>query len=122
MTDDLENVLKRFRPAGPPAALREMILRQEIPPAVAARSGAIWLLRGAIAALLLLSLTLLYATERLNQDSAARVGLGAPRWTAEAQQAADLIGSGPAARQYIEMCLLASNHRRSPRAFEQGEN
>ena len=29
MTDDLENLLQRFRPVGPPASLRNKVLRQD---------------------------------------------------------------------------------------------
>ena len=121
MTDDMENLLQRFRPAGPPARLREKILRQEIPPALPVRRWPIRLFRSAIAALLLLSFTLFYATDRMNQDSAASVGLGPPRWTAEAQQAADLIGPGLEARQYIAICLMAGNARPSHSPSVQGE-
>jgi hypothetical protein len=120
MTDDLENLLQRFRPAGPPSHLREKILRRPIPPAAPARHWPIHLFRGAIAALLLLSISLLYAANRLNQDSAARVGQGPPRWTAEAQQAADLLGPGSASRDYIALCLVASHGRPSRNLPSQG--
>ena len=120
MTDDLENLLKRFRPAGPPARLRETILRLQTPPASPARLWPIHLFRGAIAALLLLSVSLLYAAARLNQDTASRVGQGPPRWTAEAQQAADLLGPGSASRDYIALCLVASHGRSSRSPSSQG--
>ena len=53
-----------------------------------------WVFRSAVAALLLLSVTLIHAADRLNQESATYVGIGPPRWTPEAQQAADLLGIG----------------------------
>ena len=122
MTDDMEHLLQHFRPAGPPAHLREKILHQEILPAFPVRRWPIWFFRSAIAALLLLSFSLFYAADRLNQDSVARVGLGPPRWTPEAQQAADLIGPGPTSRQYIAICLMASNRRASHSSSAQGED
>jgi hypothetical protein len=120
MTDDMERLLKRFRPAGPRESLRETILRADNPLAGPARRWPLWVFRGAIAALLLVSVALYHAGESLNRDSAARIGLGLPRWTAEAQQAADLIGSGPAGRQYIEICLMASKARSSRSLAAQG--
>ncbi len=110
MNDDLEDILRRFRPAGPPEQLRQRILLAH---ALRRRHAARWpirLYRTAVAALLLLALGLLHSADRLNQDSASRVGVGPVRWTAEAQQAADLIGTGAAGRQYIALCLIASNN------------
>ena len=78
------------------------------------------LFRTAVAALLLLSLGLLHAADRLNQDSAARSGLGLPHWTAEAQQAADIMGGDPASRQYIAICLVAGNGHSSRSLYSQG--
>ena len=121
MTDEMENLLQRFRPAGPPAHLREKILHQEIPPALPVRRWPTWLFRSAIAAMLLVSFALFHAADRLNQDSAAGIGIGPPRWTAEAQQAADLIGPGLEARQYIAICLMAGNARPSQSPPAQGE-
>jgi hypothetical protein len=128
MPDDIEELLNHFRPAGPPADLRGRILGQEVPTdrsltpptAAAPRSWPTWVFRSAIAALLLMSITLIDAANRLNHESATSVGIGPPRWTPEAQQAADLLGNDPAARQYIALCLIAGNAP-SPHPPTQGE-
>ncbi len=122
MTDDMEELLQHFRPVGPPAHLSERVLGSGIPPAGSVRRWPLRVFRGAIAALLLLSAALFYDANRLNQDSAACVGLGPPRWTAEAQQAADLLGGDPASRQYIAICLVAANNRSSRNLSLQGAN
>ncbi len=122
MSDDLEMVLRGYRPAGPPRRLRERILRPPVAPSTAARRWPIRLFRSAIAAVLILSLVLIHAADRLNQDTAAGVGVGAAHWTAEAEQAADLLGSGAASRHYIALCLMAGNGHTAPRPLAQGEN
>ena len=120
MSDEMEKLLRRYYPAGPPAHVREKILRLEMLRATPRRLWPMRLFRTAVAALLLLSLGLLHAADRLNHDSASRVGLGPPRWTLEAQQAADLLGNDPAARHYIAFCLIAANAP-SPHPPTQGD-
>jgi len=120
MNDDMEKLLRRYYPAGPPAHVREKILRWNMLHATPRRLWPMRLFRTAVAALLLLSLGLLHAADRLNQDSAARVGIGPPRWTPEAQQAADLLGNDPASRQYIAICLVAGNGHSSRSLSSQG--
>jgi len=120
MTDDLENELRRFRPVGPPPELRDRILRRPAPAQLAARRWLGWIYRASVAASLLLSFTLFRAADALNRDSAARVGMGPPRWTPEADQAADLLGGDPSARQYIALCLIAGNAPRPPANPTQG--
>lgn len=119
MTDDLEELLQRFRPVGPLAPLRERIVRLETPSIARIRRWPLRLFRSAIAAMLLVSFALFYAANRLDHDSVASVST--LRWTADAQQAADLIGPGPASRQYIAICLIASKGRLSQGSTTQGE-
>jgi hypothetical protein len=121
MSDDLEKALRGYRPAGPPARLREKILRHRAAPSAAARRRPNWLFRSAIAAVLLVSFGLIHVADRMNEETAARVGVGAARWTAEAEQAVDLLGSGSAGRRYIALCLMAGNGRTAPRPLVQGE-
>jgi hypothetical protein len=120
MSDEMERLLRRYYPAGPPAHIREKILRRDLLLATPRRLWPMRLFRTAVAALLLLSLGLLHAADRLNQDSAARSGLGSPHWTAEAQQAADIMGGDPASRQYIAICLVAGNGHSSRSLSSQG--
>ena len=113
MTDDMEQLLLRFRPAGPPPHVRDKILRLDMLRTTPRPLWPMRLFRTAVAALLLLSLGLLHAASLLNHDSASRVGIGPPRWTPQAQQAAELLGNDPAARQYVALCLIAGNHKTS---------
>lgn len=122
MTDDMEELLQRFRPAGPPAVLRVRVLGCDIPEFSFRRRWAVWIFRGALTPLLLISFVLFHTTDRLNQDTASRIGSGPMRWTAEAQQAADLIGSDPAGHQYIVLNFLDGSDRVAPKSRRQGEN
>ncbi len=61
--------------------------------------------------MLLLALTLNGAAERMNETTAANIGIGPAVWTADAEEAARLVDGGPAGRQYIALCLMASNGR-----------
>ncbi len=115
MPDEIENLLQRFQPAGPPASLRDKILASaQVPCERIVRRWPVLFFRTGIASLLLLYFALLHVASTLNRDSALQVGVGPPRWTPEAQQAADLIDpNGNAGRQYIALCLLADNARAS---------
>ena len=120
MTDDLENLLRNFRPVGPTPALRDKILGQPVDVQPPTRRWPLWIYRSAVAASLLLSFALFRAADALNRDSAANVGVGPPHWTPEAQQAADLLGGDSSARQYIALCLVAGNAPRPPADPAQG--
>jgi hypothetical protein len=99
--DNFESLLQRFRPVGPPPGLRSKILAI---PIAAPRRWPVYLYRAAIAATLLLSLSLLHAADALNAANATRIGSGPVEWTPDAQAAADLLG--PGAQRYIALCLL----------------
>jgi hypothetical protein len=80
--DDLETVLHRYRPVGPPPALRPKIVAA--PPVE--RHWPLYFFRAAIAATLLISLGLLHAADTLNRTNADRIGTGPVTWTPETQQ------------------------------------
>jgi len=123
MPDEIENILQSFRPAGPPPGLREKILTSSLNVDVhpVRFPWARYVFRAGIAASLLISFLLLHAANKLNRDSATVVGIGPPRWTAEAQQAADLIDpNGNAGRQYIALALRADRARPTP-SVSQGD-
>jgi hypothetical protein len=105
--DELERMLRRYQPAGPSGALRARVLAAA-EPAPAGATWPIWVYRLALAAMVLLAIGLDYAAERINHATAANIGIGPVIWTADAEQAAQLIGGGEAGRQYIAVCLMAS--------------
>jgi hypothetical protein len=108
---DLENLLRQYRPAGPPPALRQQILSLSNPQPSLHLTPAwpVILFRSAIAALLLISFTLLHAANSLNLSTASHIGIGPIQWTPDAEAAADLLDSGVSGRHYIAMGLLAGN-------------
>lgn len=116
MADDIENLLQRYRPVDPPAALRQKILGSRLVRSTPAPvRWPVYVFRSSVAAAIVFSFGLLHAANTLNQQTAVSVGMGLPKWTADAQQAADLIDpNGSAGRRYIALCLLADNARPSP--------
>ena len=98
--DDLENLLQRYHPVGPPPTLREKVLA----PTAAQRRWPLYCFRAAIAATLLFSAGLLHAADTLNGTTAAHIGAGPIQWSPEAQTAADMLG--PEGPHYIALCLL----------------
>ena len=106
---DIERRLRQYRPRGPAPDLRQRILAQPAP----IRLWPAWAFRAAIAAMLLLAFTLNRAAQRINDQTAASVGLGPVVWTHDAEQAAQLVDGGERGRQYIALCLMASTGRDS---------
>lgn len=102
---DIESLLRRWRPVGPPDGLRRRVLgsaSREVPSA-ARRS----VIRWAAAAALLVAVALQGAT--LSEERDIRAMLGEPRvlWTAEVEALARAIdgdGNGPG-RRYLAMQL-----------------
>jgi hypothetical protein len=78
----LEDLLQKYRPVGPPSALRQRILAAP----TAQRRWPLYCFRVGIAATLLFSLGLLHAADALNRANADRIGLGPATWTPETQQ------------------------------------
>jgi hypothetical protein len=114
--DELELMLRRYRPAGPSGALRARVLAAA-EPAPAGVTWPIWVYRLALAAMVLLAVGLDYAAERINRATAANIGIGPVMWTAEAEQTAQLVGGGEAGRQYVAVCLMASTGGRGDGEF-----
>src|SRR4051812_32589880 len=90
---DIEQTLLRYRPAAPPAALREKILTPSplATPSSPAPRWPLYLFRPAIAATLLISFLLLHFADHLNQAAVPGAGLRPVLWTADAEQAAALL-------------------------------
>jgi|GEM_PF-2052022 len=137
--DQVERMLRRYRPAGPspqlrvrvlaPSRLRAFVpwrlcarpswLRRFVAPSLGFRSAAaprpaplwpLWAYRGAVAAMLALALCLNWAANSIAASTAARIGVGPAQWTPEAERIAAQIG-GEAGRQYIALCLMGSSGR-----------
>jgi hypothetical protein len=102
---DLERMLRRYRPAGPSSQLRETILAAGL----LVRPRTRWFGRAA-AAVVLFSLGLNFAAERLNRTTALGIGIGPAHWTADAENVANLIGGDEAGRRYLAFCLIGSGN------------
>jgi hypothetical protein len=126
MADEIEKLLGSFRVAGAPERLRAKIVGDVLGIHAAARSHRAWpwhAFRGAIAAVLLVSLGLIHSANKLYQESARQVGVGPPHWTPEAEQAADLLDPrGNSGRRYIALCLVAGGSAAPRTANPQGES
>lgn len=94
---DIEELLRRYRPAGPPKQLRERILAIE-------RTERIWPWMAAAAALLVSALTLHVAT----RDAAAGVyvTLGPAAETRVADDLTDRFGGGAVARELARFLVV----------------
>ena len=106
----VEQLLRRFRPIGPPASLRERALS-------AARLGiqsrsmrpwAVLAFRTAVAATLILAVSLSLAAERAMTKVAANIGMGPAVWTEQAEEAAEMLNGSDWGRRYIALGLMAS--------------
>lgn len=120
---DLENLLRQYRPLGPPPSLRQKILATPAPVSpipLPSHNWPILLFRSAIAALLLLSFTLLHAANSLNLATASHIGAGPVQWSPDAEAAATLLDSGASGRQYVALCLLAGS--KYPPSFQTSAN
>jgi hypothetical protein len=100
---NIEAVLGRYRPLGPPAGLRDRVVGSSRPRrsrlAVAA-----WL---SMAAALVLSVGLHLATERVMRQTAATLKTPQTQWTPEAEEAAELLNGQGSGRRYIAFALAA---------------
>lgn len=112
---NIETLLACYRPAGPPAGLRARVLHA----GNACRPrGAMagWL---SMAAMLALSCGLYLDGERLNRGTAATLGTGSIGWTAEAEEAAQMLNGHGSGRRYVELAL-ACDGARAARRLRQG--
>lgn len=124
MNDDdsgIEAMLARYRPVGPPAELRARVLTTSQQsthgqtlralasgPARATLAKAGWL---SMAAMLVLSLGLELAADRLRHETAAVLNRPGPRWTAEAEEAVELLNNQVSGRRYIAAALAVGGTR-----------
>jgi len=103
----IEAVLARYRPAGPPAGLRDRVFGLVEPrPRRFAPIG--W---SAVAAMLVLGLGLHWATQRVLRPMAAALHEPSTTWTAEADEAVKLLNGDGSGRQYLVMALAADDTR-----------
>ena len=115
MSDDdsrIEAQLLRYRPVGPPAGLRDRALRPVSP--AGSRRRAVWWL--SVAAMLAISLGLHLATDRVSRQTAAILGAGQVRWTAEAEEMARMMDGDGWGREYVALALAADRNRLEPTA------
>ena len=108
----VEQLLQKYRPAGPPEGLRERVLSVSAQPA---GSQATWrdrAFRWAVAAAILVAVLLNVAAERTAREGMQNVGIGPARWTHDAEQIAQLMGGDERARRYIAAGLMAGPTKR----------
>ncbi len=104
---EIEALLARYRPGGPPVGLRDRILATARPRRLR------WAVVGrlSLAAMLVLSLGLSLATERLTRQTVSAIRPAPLRWTPEVDKAVELLdGQGPG-RRYIALALAADEPR-----------
>jgi hypothetical protein len=105
---DIEQALLQFRPVGPPASLRNRMLAAARAPLRARGSWRMATFWGALAAMLLVAVCLNFAAGSIARSVTSQVGIGPARWTPQAEEAAQILGGGPAARQYVALGLMSS--------------
>ena len=113
MKDDdsrIEALLARYRPVGPPAELRARVL-ESAEPRRSRWASAGWL---SVAAMLVLSLGLELAADRMRGQTAAMLGVGLIHWTAEAEDAAQMLNGEGSGRRYLTLALAAGGARPDP--------
>jgi hypothetical protein len=103
----IEALLARYRPAGPPDRLRGRVLTLAEPRVSRWWSGG-W---AAVAAVLALSLGLHWTTQRQLHDTATLLREPSGTWTAEADEAAELINGHGAGRRYLALALAVGQVR-----------
>jgi hypothetical protein len=109
---EIEQALLRFRPAGPPPGLRGRVLAATSAPTRATTSWRTTTFWGALAAMLLAAVCLNLATDRITRSMASRVGIGPARWTAQAEEAVEILGGSVAARRYVALGLQSDPGQR----------
>ena len=110
----MEELLRRYRPAGPADCLRERVLSARPP----RRSW--WVVVGwsAAAAAIVISIGLNLAATRIDRDVASTLNWTTIRWTPQAEEMAQMLDGDGAGRRYLELCLAAGT--RQPEPFSLG--
>lgn len=111
--NEIEQILRAYRPAGPPEGLRERALSSTQGGAEPARPWRVWAFRAAVAATIVLSITLNVAADRTMRTVSAEIGIGPVRWTEDAEQVAQMLDGDAWGRRYIALGLMASIGRGS---------
>ncbi len=103
----IESLLARYRPVGPPADLRDRVVRSAGPRRSRLAAVAWW----SMAAALALSVGLHLATQQVMRQTAATLNTPQTQWTAEAEEAAELLNGHGSGRGYIALALAADKPR-----------
>jgi hypothetical protein len=106
----IEAMLRAYRPAGPPARLREGVMAQVRPRSAAWDSAGAW----AVAALLLLCLGLHWFTGGLLRKSLTTLCGPPAAWSRDAEEAASLLGGNRRAHEYLRLALTMDHPRLEP--------
>jgi len=100
---EIEAMLTRYRPTGPPADLRDRVLRS-----TGGRRSRWPMAAGlAVAAMLVLSLGLNLATRQMMQETALTLSAGRIEWTPEAEEIAQMLNGDGEGRRYLALALAA---------------
>jgi hypothetical protein len=94
---EIEDLLRRYRPAGPPAELRQRIL-------ATTRAPLIWPWASAAAALLLLGLTFQFAAR--NATAGAHLDLGPSAVARVTEDLTTMLGGDVRARELAELLVV----------------
>ena len=108
----IEDLLRRYRPMGPPSALRVRVLRPHKMP-----QHRLWsrFLGWSAAAMLVLSLGLQMAARSMTRETAEMLYGQCLQWAPAAQEVADLLDGDGRGRQYVAFALWAEARR--PKGF-----
>ena len=103
----IESLLGRYRPVSPPPGMRDRVL------SLAVQTRSWWIAAGwfSAAAMVLLALGLHLAAARMMQETAAVSGIGRIEWSAEAEEAAQMLNGDGAGRRYVALALAAGMRR-----------
>ncbi|MFA5864901.1 MAG: hypothetical protein WC975_09460 [Phycisphaerae bacterium] len=106
--NQIEALLRRFGPKGPPTALRKKIF--ESPKTHYSFRSIFWW--SSIAAMLIISLCLNFAADGVAKDTAKLLGPSQTQWTPEAEEAAKLLDGNGWGRRYIAFALEMDKRNR----------
>lgn len=104
--EEVESLLRRFRPVGPSDELRQRIVG--LPLSTMGSMLRLW--RFAAAAMIGLAALLVADAQRIARDS-ARIATAAPAWTHQAETAVAILGGGEDARRYVAVTLALDERR-----------
>ncbi len=103
--EQLESVLRQYRPAEPPDDLRRKILGTGSRPNPE-KPIFRWV---ALAAILMFSISLDLATNAVTRSNMKSTGIGKVTWTPQAEEMIRLIDNKERGREYIELRLAAGD-------------